>query len=59
MCIRVRDAKTIFNHAVRDDLILFNPFIRLKSNAAEPEEDWKYVSLKELDKLLDARPNVG
>jgi hypothetical protein len=59
VCIHARNAKTIFNHAVRDDLILFNPFGRLKGNAAEPDKDWKYVSLEELDKLLDACPNIG
>ena len=59
VCIHVRNAKTIFNYAAKDDLILFNPFDRLKGNAAEPDKDWKYVSLEELDKLLDACPNVG
>jgi integrase len=59
VCIHTRNAKTIFNHAVRDDLILFNPFGRLKGNAPEPDKDWKYVSLEELDKLLDACPNIG
>ena len=59
VCIHVRNAKTIFNHAMRDDLVLFNPFDRLKGTAAEPDKDWKYVSLEELDKLLDACPNVG
>ena len=59
VCIHVRNAKTIFNHAVRDALILLNSFDRLKGTAAEPDKDWKYVSLEELDKLLDACPNVG
>jgi len=59
VCIHVRNTKTIFNHAVRDDLILFNPFDRLKGTAAEPDKNWKYVSLEELDKLLVACPNVG
>lgn len=59
VCIHVRNAKTMFNYAVRDDLILFNPFDRLKGNAAEPDKDWKYISLEELDKLLDTCPNIG
>jgi integrase len=59
VCIHVRNAKTIFGHAVKDDLILFNPFDRLKGNAAEPDKDWKYVSLEELDRLLEACPNWG
>lgn len=59
VCIHVRNAKTMFNHAVREDLMLFNPFDRLKGAAREPDKDWKYVSLEELDKLLDACPNRG
>jgi integrase len=51
------NAKTVFNQAVREDLIMFNPFDRLKGNAAEPDKDWKYISLDELEKLLDACPN--
>jgi integrase len=59
VCIHVRNAKTIFNYAVKDDLILLNPFDRLKGNAAEPDKDWKHVSLEDLDRLLDACPNWG
>ena len=59
VCIHIRNAKTMLNYAVRDDLILFNPFDRLKGNAAEPDKDWKYISLEELDKLLDTCPNMG
>jgi len=59
VCIHVRNAKTIFNHAVREDLILYNPFDRLKGTAREPDKDWKYVTLEELDKLLDACSNWG
>lgn len=39
VCIHVRNATTTFNHAVREDLIMFNPFDRLKGNAAEPDKD--------------------
>ena len=46
----------MFNHAVRDDLILFNPFDRLKSNASEPDKDWRYVTRDELKKLFNACP---
>ena len=44
----------MFNHAVRDDLILFNPFDRLESNASEPDKDWRYVARDELKKLFNA-----
>ena len=59
VCIHVRNAKTAFNHAVSEDLIVFNPFDRLKGNAPEPDKDWKYVALEELAKLLDACSSVG
>lgn len=59
VCIHVRNAKTAFNHAVREDLILFNPFDRLKGTAREPDKDWKYITFEELDKLLDACPDWG
>ena len=59
VCIHVRNAKTMFNQAVQEDLIMFNPFDRLKGMAREPDKNWKYVSIEELDKLLDACPNLG
>jgi len=59
VCLHVRNAKAMFNQAVRDDLIPFNPFDRLKGRAPEPDKDWKYVSLDELVKLLEACPNWG
>ena len=59
VCIHVRNAKTAFNSAVSEDMIMFNPFDRLKGNAPEPDKDWKYVTLEELDKLLDACPSIG
>ncbi len=59
VCIHVRNAKTAFNSAVSEDLIMFNPFDRLKGNAPEPDKDWKYITLEELDRLLDACSTVG
>ncbi len=59
VCIHVRNVKTAFNYAVREDLTMFNPFDRLKGNAPEPDKDWKYVTLEELDKLLDTCSSVG
>ena len=59
VCIHVRNAKTMFNQSVQEDLILFNPFDRLKGMAREPDKGWKCVSIEELDKLLDACPNWG
>ncbi|MHC4519198.1 MAG: tyrosine-type recombinase/integrase [Planctomycetota bacterium] len=59
VCIHVRNAKTMFNRAVQEDIILFNPFYRLKGTAREPDKDWKYVSLEELEALLEACPTWG
>ncbi len=59
VCLHVRNAKTIFNHAVRDDLILFNPFGRLKGVAPAPAKDWKYLSLDEFRLLIDSCPSRG
>ena len=52
-------ACTIFNEAVRQDLIPFNPFDRLRKTPRKKDSTWRYVSLDELEKLLDASPNVG
>jgi integrase len=59
ICIHVRNAKTAFNFAVSEDLIMFNPFDRLKGNIREPDKKWRYVSVEELGKLLDACPTWG
>jgi integrase len=59
VCVHVRNAKTAFNFALREDLIMFNPFDRLKGNMREPDKNWKYLSIEELDNLLDACPNWG
>jgi integrase len=59
VCIHVRNAKTAFNSAVREDLIMLNTFDHLKGNTREPDKKWKYLSIEELDKLLDACPNWG
>ena len=59
VCIHVRNARTIFNHAVRDDLVPFNPFDRLKGTVAEPDKDWKYVTMEEFQRLIDACPRQG
>lgn len=59
VCQHVRNDKVIFKHAVRDDFILFNPFNRLKGNANQPDKNWKYVTLEELNQLLDACPSLS
>ncbi len=59
VCGRVVDAITIFNSAVSDDLIAINPFDRLNHQAPKPDKQWHYVSLEELDNLLNACPTTG
>ena len=57
ICLHVRNVKVIFNHAVRDDLLLFNPFDKLKGIAPEPDKNWKYVTREEFRKLFAACPS--
>ncbi len=55
----VRNARTIFNRAVDDDLVLYNPFDRLSGGLAPLVKNWHYVSIEEFQKLLDACPCQG
>ena len=50
---------TIFNEAVRQDLIPFNAFDRLRKTPRKKDKTWRYVSLDELESLLGVCPNVG
>ncbi len=51
--LHIRNARALFNHALRDDLILFNPFDRLGSS--QPVEwDWHHVGAEEFARLLGA-----
>jgi integrase len=51
--IHIRNCRTIFNQAVDDDVLLYNPFDRL-SVAVKIERDWHYVSCEEFNKMVDA-----
>ncbi len=57
VCLHIRNAKVIFNRAVRDDLLLFNPFDRLKGMAATPDKNWKHVTRDELHQLFAGCPS--
>lgn len=59
VCHRCGDAKTLFKRAVEDDVLVFNPFDRLKVRAPKPDKDWHYVSLDDLDKLMAASKTTG
>lgn len=55
----IRNARTMFNRAVDDDLIQYNPFDRMSGGLPQLDKDWHYVDMAELAKLLDACPNVS
>lgn len=57
--LHIRIARTTFNRAVDDDLIIYNPFDRLSGGLPPVEKDWHYVSLDEFNKLIEACPNQG
>ncbi len=57
--IAAPDAKSIFKQAAEDDLLIFNPFDRLKVRPPKPDKNWHYVTLGQLDRLLDACPSLG
>lgn len=52
----IREARTMFNQALQDELILSNPFNKL-SKTVRVKKDWHYVGLDELYRLLEACPN--
>lgn len=55
----VATAKQIFKWAADRDIIAFSPFDREKIGAAPAQEDWRYVSLDELDRIVEACPSVS
>lgn len=52
-------SKVIFGHAVRLDLVPFNPFDREKSSAPKVDKDWRYVTVEETDRILETCPSDG
>ena len=57
--LHIRNARTMFNRAVDDDLIQFNPFDRLAGGVAPTEKNWHYVDADEFGRLLAACPHDG
>jgi len=55
----IRNARTMFNRAVDDDLITYNPFDRLSGGLPPIEKNWHYVSVDEFARLLAACPTQG
>jgi len=59
LCKHTRNAKVMFKTAADQELVLFNPFDRLRGKAAPPDKDWHYLPLADLRTLLAMCPNVG
>lgn len=53
----IRNVRTFFNHALADDLVLYNPFDRLSQNIPV-ERSWPYIGLNQVAKLLTASPTI-
>ena len=53
----IRNCKTIFGAAVKEDVLLFSPFDRLSSTPLQPDKDWHHVAIEEFERLLQACPN--
>jgi integrase len=53
--IHIRNCNTMFNRAVDDDIIIYNPFDRL-SSAVKVERDWHYVTREEYEKMMRFAP---
>lgn len=58
-CDTCKYAKAMFGQAVQDDLILYDPFDRLRSSAPEPAKNWHYLPLADFEKLIEACPGDG
>ncbi|MHC4888193.1 MAG: tyrosine-type recombinase/integrase [Planctomycetota bacterium] len=56
--LHIRNARTIFNRALEDGFVTYNPFVKL-SQTIRVKKDWDYVGLRDFYQLLDACPNRG
>lgn len=56
VCLHVRNAKTLFNMAIDDEIILRNPFAKLKGTPPETDKTWPELSDADIQRLIDAAP---
>ena len=56
VCLHVRNAKTIFNMAVDDEIIVRNPFAKLKGTPPELDKAWPELSDADIQRIVDAAP---
>jgi integrase len=54
-----RHVRCIFNEAVHQELLLRNPFQRLRTQPRNIERDWHYVDRKTFSRILRTAPNPG
>jgi integrase len=54
-----RAAKQMFQVAVDEDRILFNPFDRLKASPPKPHKAWREVTPVDLERILESCPNMS
>lgn len=59
VCKHVRHAKPIFEAAVTQEIIQRSPFRSVSGSPPRSDKDWRYVTLDELDGLLEACPSGG
>lgn len=52
----LRNVRTMFNAAVEDGLIDGNPFTRLGTTESAADTTWRYVSIDDFHRLLNAAP---
>lgn len=55
----IRHAKRIFEEAFRRDLIAYNPMDRLVGSPLQAENTKHYLTMEELDRLLESSPGPG
>lgn len=54
VCVHVRNAKAIFETALVEDLLPFNPFDRLRATAPTPPKTWATVTDEQVEALITA-----
>jgi len=56
--LHIRNARTMINRAVEDEVVLFNPFRKL-AKAVKVEKSWYYVTPQDYKNLMEAAPNLN
>lgn len=59
ICGHIRTCKVFFGLALKQDVILFNPFDRESGTAPEVDRDWAEIDAAATIKILDACPSLA